>query len=174
MKRTEETPGRGDDLAAGAPVARFEIWPHRSLDARGTRLVLAIAALVVAVAFARNPHPSALPLIVGPLLAVAALAFAFRCNNRAAARSGETVEIGPDVVRVTRRTGKGRQPPVEFSTGWVRIALAQDRNVVNRITLRQSDRSASIGEFLSPEERAALAQELQAALTAARHRMSAA
>jgi len=174
MKRTDETFGRDKELATGAPVARFEIWPHRSLDARGTRLVLAIAALVVAVAFLRNPDPHGLPLIVGPLLAVGALAFAFRCNNRAAARSGETVEIWPDVVRVARRTGKGWQPPVEFATGWVRITLAQDRNVANRIMLRQSGRSCSVGEFLSPDERAALARELEAALTVARREVSAA
>jgi len=174
MKCTDETFGQEDEPAAGPPVARFEIWPHRSLDARGTRLVLAIATLVVVAAFARNPNPHALPLIIGPLLAVGALAFAFRCNNRAAARSGETVEIWPDVVRVIRRTAKGRQSPVEFATGWVRVALAQDRDVANRIVLRQSGRTYSVGECLSPDERATLAKALQEALAKARRTTNAA
>ena len=174
MKRTDHGQERGEELAAGSPVASFEIWPHRSLSARGTRIVLAMAGLVVLVAFLRSPAPRALPLIVGPLLAVGALAFAFRSNNRAAARSGETVEIGPDVVRITRRGGRGSMAPIEFSTGWVRVAVIQDRNVANRITFQQSGRSCSIGECLSPDERATRAIALQEALAKARRTTNAA
>lgn len=174
MKRTDQENGSGNGLAAASPVASFEIWPHRSLSPRGTRIVLALAALVGLVAFLRGPAPRAMPLLVGPLLAVAALAVAFRCNNRAAARAGETVEIGPDIVRVVRRNGKVGEPPVEFSTGWVRLAVTHDRKVANRITLQQSGRTCTLGECLSPDERAMLAKELAAALAEARRSINAA
>jgi uncharacterized membrane protein len=174
MKRTEQRPWGEDELAAGQPVASFEIWPHRSLDARGTRILLAFAAVAGLVVFLGSPAPRALPLLISPLLAVGALAVAFRCNNRAAARTGEKIEIGPDVVKVMRRSGKGAVAPIEFSTAWVRLAVTQDRKVANRITLNQSGRSCSVGECLSPEERVELAKALEAALAQARGVMNAA
>lgn len=174
MRTDDEDNGPRNGLATGDAVARFEIWPHRSLDARATRIVVILAVALVVVAFIRSPSPYVLPLIIGPLLAVAALAFAFRCNNRSAARTGELVEIGRDVVRITRRSGGGVKAPVEFATGWVRLSITQDRDVANRITLRQSGRSCSIGECLSPDERADLARALENALAEARRTIGAA
>jgi uncharacterized membrane protein len=167
---TEERHLERNDLATENTVARFEVWPHRSLDARGTRILLACSAVAGLVAVASNPGSHTLAIMAGPLAMVGALAVAFWCNNWAAARRHESIEVAPDTVRITRRRGKGALATVEFSTGWVRLAVTQERVAANRIAFRQSDRSCSVGECLSPEERATLAQALEAAILDVRSR----
>jgi uncharacterized membrane protein len=170
MKRTEDSardrvrpPGQG--RAAGGPLSRFEIWPNRSLDGRQTRRLLAFTSVTGAFIVARSAAIHHLPMLIGPVLAIAALAFALWWNSRAAARIGETIEIGADVVEVIPRRDRR---PIAFKTGWVRVEVSQDRKVANRITLSESGRSCSVGECLSPEERLSLARALKAALAAAR------
>ena len=63
------------------------------------------------------------------------------------------------------RSQPARDPQVtEFNTSWVRVLLTDDRQVCNRLTLTESGRSVSVGEFLSPEERAQLAEAMGTAL----------
>jgi len=85
-----------------------------------------------------------------------------------AARISEKVEIGPRVVRVERIDSHGRRRTTEFSTHWVRLVLSDDRDVANRLTLTESGRSISIGEFLSPAERKSLAAAIRSTLAAVR------
>src|SRR5690606_5911592 len=97
----------------------------------------------------------------------AAVSAAFLCSMRAA-RISEKVEIGPRVVRVERIDSHGRRRTTEFSTHWVRLVLSDDRDVANRLTLTESGRSISIGEFLSPAERKSLAAAIRSTLAAVR------
>ena len=167
MRHTEASSWEEKRLATADCVASFAIWPHRSLDRRGTLVLLGFVALAGTVMFLRSPARAVLPLALGPLLAVGALGLALWCNNRAA-RKGEMIEIGPDVVKVTRIGAAGPVGSMQFATGWVRIAVSNDRRVASRLTLTESGRACSVGECLSPEERKSLAVALTRSLAAAR------
>lgn len=167
MKHTDDYSWEEIRLATTECVASFRIWPHRSLDRRGTMALLSFVAFAGAIVFLSSPATAVLPLAIGPFLAVGALALALWSNNRAA-RSVEKIEIGPRSVTVTRIGTQGQSGSMQFATGWVRVDLSDHRRIANRLVLTESGRSCPIGEYLSPEERAALAQALETTLAAVR------
>ena len=167
MKHTETHSWDETKFATADCVASFRIWPHRSLDRRGTLTLLAFVMVAGTVVFLGSPARAVLPLAVGPFLAGGALSLALWCNNRAA-RFGEVVEIGPQIVKVTRLGTRGPIGSTQFATGWVRVTMRQDRRIANRLVLTQSGRSCSIAEYLSPGERKCLAQALSATVDTAR------
>src|SRR5690606_6605278 len=138
------------------PLHCFTIWPHRSLGAAGRAALLGVIALALAYIALRSPPAAFWPMAFGCGLTFAAIWLALASNTRAA-RMSEQVEIGPKLVRVHRLDPRGRRSTVEFSTHWVRVTGSHDRNIANRITLAESGRSISLGEFLSPAERSNLA-----------------
>ncbi len=152
---------KSGDLAQ--PTARIELAPHRSMSTLGRRLVIGVFALGAALTVLRSAPALHLPLVIAQLLTVIALWSAFYLNNRAA-RFCETIEISPDEV-VASRAGPSLQPSeqqtVTFNPYWLRIDVSSDRHVENRITLRQSDRCFSLGEFLAPAERKHIAEDLR-------------
>ncbi len=174
MKRIYKSHRTGRQGSGDESVSRFDIWPNRSLDGRQIKVLLAITAVAVAFVLIRSAAIHHLPLVIGPVVTVSGLAFALWWNNRTAASTGETVEISPGIVRVSRRIGRRVHPPMEFHTAWVRLSVTDDRRVSNRITLSESGRSCSIGDFLSPEERLELARALDASLSEARRPQTAA
>lgn len=151
----------------GAHIASFEIWPHRSLGRGGTAALLGFVAAASAAIVIASPPAATWPLAIGAVVTVAALALALWASHRSA-RLGETVEVGPDHIRVTRAGPRGRSRSIDFSTGWVRVALADDRHTTNRLVLSESGRSCTIGACLSTAERAALAAAIRASLADAR------
>lgn len=166
MRSTEALVGQPE---AAPRCAAFEIWPHRSLSRRGLAIVLVLTALAGLVVVVGHVGPALLPVTIGAVFSVSALALAFWCNNRAARRQWECVEIGPDVVRVVQHGPRnGMRRTVEFNTHWVSVRLDDTPRVANRIVLSQSGRRCAIGAFLSPDERKALAGELNASLARAR------
>jgi uncharacterized membrane protein len=103
------------------------------------------------------------PVVGWAYLTFLGLALALWVNHRSA-RITEIIEINPDVVRVAH-FGPATAPREErFNPAWLRVSIQSDRTVANRITLHESGRSMSIGEFLSPQERVALAEALKASL----------
>lgn len=152
-----------------AKVETFEVWPHRSLSHGGAAAVLGILGLGLALVVARSPGPTLLPVTFGAVAAFGILALAFWASFRSA-RCVERVVIGPRVVRLERQQANGIAAVAEFSTYWVRVDVSRDRDVDNRLTLVESGRRASIGEFLSPAERQRLADALRSGLATVRHR----
>lgn len=142
--------------------------PHRSLTPRGFALFIGATALLFA-----------LPLL--SLLGGAALwfvlAFAGLClwgvwaaivrNSRAAAR-GEVLALSRDRIALTHTL---TNPPLSWDANpyWVTVHVRTEGGpVANYLTLKGNGREVELGAFLSPEERAALADELRAALAALR------
>lgn len=162
-------PDRSGGLAD--PLQSFEIWPHRSLGRRGQALLIGIVAAGALLSVLRLPAPAMLPMAIGGVITVSAMALALWSNNRSA-RRGEVVEIGPEVVRVVSTGANGRETSVQFSTDWVRLAVRTDRTLAHRVTLTESGRSCSLGECLSPEERRELALALSESLARARAAIS--
>ena len=167
MRSTTDPADAGSGLEMLEPIQSFEIWPHRSLTRAGQGRLLALVAFGASLSVLRLPSAAVLPLATGAVATVGALALALWCNNRAA-RFGERVEIGPDVVRVVRCQARGMVELMRFSTGWVRVAVTHDREMTHRVTLTERGRSCSIGACLSPEERQALAKAISDCLHSAR------
>lgn len=149
------------------PVQRFEVWPHRSLGRRGVVVLLGGLAAGLALIVLRCPAPALFPISVGCTLTFATMVLALWASFRSA-RHGQRIEIGPGTVRVERFGPATMPASSEFATHWVRIVVTEDREVSHRLALVQSGRRVSIGEFLSPEERLALADALRDALARAR------
>jgi len=165
------------DLSVGGPPERadqnvscgrsFVLWPHRSLSRTGMWLVLGAAAAGYMFALVRAPTAVILPLALPAAVALGVLAFAFLANTRAA-RFREAIEVGPERVVFERRGPSVRPICAEFNSAWVRVRLSSDRYVANRLTLEESGRSLSVGDFLTPEEREDLAQALRQSLAEVR------
>jgi len=149
------------------PVQRFEIWPHRSLNRRGVAGLLGALAAALALVMLRCPAQAVLPISVGCVLTFTIMVVALWASFRSA-RHGQRIEIGPGSVRIERFGPAAAPVSSEFATHWVRVDVTDDRDVIHRLSLVQSGHRVSVGEFLSPEERLALADALRAALAEAR------
>ncbi len=147
------------------PPQRIVLWPHRSLSRSGAAALLGAVIAGLAVPIMAIGASPVWPLVVPGGLTLAGLSLALWQNTRAA-RHGEIVTLGPQTLRVSRWGVQGAEPVAEFSAYWVRVSLESDFYVEDRLTLREGRRSYSLGEFLAPEERRALADRLRNALAA--------
>ena len=150
------------------PLYSARLWPNRAMGPFGHRLVLALAGIVFAVPLVISaPGKVALGLL--PFLggALWALGYALRRNWREGRATEERVAIWRDEMRVERRDPDGRIRRWQADPWQVRIALRKDGPVEQYLTLKGGGREIELGAFLSPEERVALAAELEQALTRA-------
>ena len=103
-----------------------------------------------------------------PFLALAfwGLWFAIRRNGRNL-QLMETLSIWRDEVRVERREPDGRLLRWQAEPLKVRIKVHQDARIEEYLTLTGGGREIELGAFLAPEERVALAEEIERGLTRA-------
>ena len=100
------------------------------------------------------------------LLAFGALWLAIRRNSRAL-RIEERLTLWRDEVRVERREPDGRLLRWQAEPLRVRLRLHREAKVEDYLTIAGGGREIELGAFLSPEERVALAAEIEQALTRA-------
>ena len=149
------------------PLWEVALWPHRSMTRSGFRwFMVALAAGLSVPLLAIGGTPAALGLAPFLLLALGLVWWAIRANDRARARCGERVRLWADALAVEHRTSRGRVLRWSANPFWVRVELRDARAMDNYLTLSGGGRVIELGAFLSPEERAALAEELRAALAA--------
>jgi uncharacterized membrane protein len=98
---------------------------------------------------------------------VALLAWAFRASLIAARRE-EHVTLTHSLLRVERRTPRGRGDEIRFNPYWVRVHMDDPPDHWSQLTLRSHGRAVRIGTFLAPDLRASFAQTLKSALRLAR------
>lgn len=156
----QETPSGG-----AAPVAELHLWPHRSLPPRGfvwvigasaTGLIIPLLAMLGSVVM--------WGLLPFALTAIWALWVAIERNARASRATREILRLSRDSLSVLRRD-LGREDRFwQANPYWVRLRIRQDGPVAHYLTLTDGQREIEIGRFLSPEEREALALELERAL----------
>ena len=149
-------------------IFRARIKPHRSLDARGLRLLLTIFAVCCVV--------SSIPFIVlgaWPVagffgLDIALLYGAFHLNFRAA-RGYEDVAVTPVELSVARVSPAGRRREWRFSPGFVRLERQEMEDFgVTRLDLVSRGRRIEVAAALGPQARADFARDLTRALAEAR------
>lgn len=144
-----------------APVWAVTLWPHRSLSRRGFRALMWFSAAAMAlpiVALIGTPAAPALAPYAG--LALFSLWIFFRVNYRRA-RLTEELRLWPDAIAVERREPRGDVRRWSANPYWVDVKLEDTKEVARYLTLRGAGRRIELGAFLTPEERVALAEELQ-------------
>jgi uncharacterized membrane protein len=149
------------------PIYDVTLWPNQSLTRRGHRMAMGTAAAGLSLPlFAVAGTPVFWGLAPFLLLAFGALWLAIRRNGRHL-RIQERLTLWRDEVRVERREPNGRLLRWQAEPLRVRLRLHKDGKVEDYLTLAGGAREIELGAFLAPEERVALATEIEAALTRA-------
>ena len=149
------------------PVYSVELWPNQSLTRTGLKWFLGISA-----AFLMFPLVSIggttvfWGLVPFLLLAFLGMWYAIRRNGRNLSMS-EKLWIWRDEVRVERREANGRRLRWQAEPMRVRLRIHKDAAIEDYLTLSGGGRVIELGAFLAPEERVALADEIESALTRA-------
>ncbi|HEV2678250.1 MAG TPA: DUF2244 domain-containing protein [Aliidongia sp.] len=147
------------------PTPRYEavLRPHRSLPPRGFfffMLAVAGVSFVTGVGFVMM---GAWPVTGFFGLDVLLLYGAFRLSYRSG-RMRETIRLAGDDVTVERVSVRGEIRTWRFQAFWLRIRMIELGNRGNRLLLASHGRELAVAGFLTPEERRALAADLDAAL----------
>jgi uncharacterized membrane protein len=98
--------------------------------------------------------------------ALAGLWYGFR-RNQFDGRLVEEVAVWPDEIRIERREPRGPVRRWSADPWRVRVKIHEDARIEKYLTLQGGGREVELGAFLSPEERVALAAELEDSLTRA-------
>lgn len=161
--------GQAEAWAARADAPRYHVhlWPNRSLDPRGRRVVMGLVALGLAVPMIPAlGTPVFWGLLPFELVAFGALWLSFRRND-ADGRLTEELTLWPDEMRVERREPSGRVLRWRADPYFVRLTLHEDAKVEKYLTVKGGGREIELGAFLSPDERVRLAEEIESAIRAA-------
>jgi len=150
-----------DSPATDQPLAMARLWPHRSLPLPGFAAVMGftfVMILIPTIPLIGTPvFWGLLPFLMGAVFAL----YYFVMRNY---RDGELVEeltLWTDRMSLIRHNPRSPDQTWESNPYWVRLALHADKGPVrNYLTLRGGSREVELGAFLSPEERAALFDEL--------------
>ena len=148
------------------PLYAVTLWPHRSLTPGVRKVVLGGVASGLALpllAVAGTPVFWGLLPFLGT--AVGLLWLALRQSDRDR-RLVEELTLWRDELRVERREPSGRCLRWTAEPLKVRLRLRSEP-IENYLTLTGGGREIELGAFLSPPERAALMEEIEAALTGA-------
>ncbi len=161
--------------ALSGPEWQVELWPNRSLSKNGLRAFLLMLAgcfglffLITALAPGSNNSGTGLQtvlLVIIPfiLFVFGFVVIAFAVNNRDG-RYVERLCFDGDRLVVEARHPKKPARRWEFQPYWTRVMVRTTRDVENQLIVKQRDRAIAIGGFLTPEERAELAEEIRSAL----------
>lgn len=139
------------------------LLPHRSLEARGFLLMMAV---IIAVSFAAGLFFTSLgawPIGGFFGLDVGLIWLAFRANYKAAA-SYERVRL-TDRDLTIEQAPAGRRPCLHrVEPAWVRVEMDDPPDHDSELSVSSHGRRLVFGRFLSPDERLALALALRRAL----------
>lgn len=160
-----------DDIAGqkqSAHDARFVLHPHRSLSPRGFLILMTIVSAVSFVAGAAFWWIGAWPVMGFFGLDVALIYWAFKLNYRSG-KMFETIDLSPDVLKLTRVHPSGRREAYDFNPYWARVRLTVDRpDGRTSLRLAAQGREVVFGKFLNDDERKDFANALTGALLKSR------
>lgn len=151
-----------------SPLFAALLTPHRSLNTRGIRIVVAVYA-----AFALIPGVYFFILgawpVVGFLGLDAILLWWALSASRKSGDAFEEVTLWPDSLEVRHVSAKGRENHHAFNPFWVRLHVDKDyEQRVTRLALRNRQEELEIGAFLNPDDKASFASVFGQALSKAR------
>ncbi|TDL79888.1 DUF2244 domain-containing protein [Palleronia sediminis] len=160
-QKAPATSGAFSHARGAPPYAALRLWPHRSLPKTGFAMFIGTTAVLLAV-----PTLPLLgtPVFWGILPFLVAAGAAIWLGLMRSYRDGELIEevsLWSDRLSIVRHNPRHPDQTWEANPHWVRIALHPERaRIRNYITLSGGNREVELGAFLSPEERAALYDDL--------------
>lgn len=150
------------------PLFSAKLTPHRSLDARGKRIVIALVAglaLILGLAFFSM---GAWPIIGFMGLDVVAIAVALHVSLRQGKRC-EQITLWPDQLEILVIDVNGSRDLRRFDPKQVRLLLTRDENEKTQtMCLRNGKEAIEIGAFMHPDEKSSFARAFGTALRRAR------
>lgn len=160
---TSRAPGA---RAAEGPAYSLTLRPHNSMTPQGFVVFIAATAVLLAFPLGSLLGTAALWVMLPFLLGALALAWVMiRASVSRRDALFETLEIWEGRMTLLRHEPSGRELSWEGNPYWVRVRLHEKGGPVpNYVTLTGGPRDVELGSFLSPEEREALADDLDRAL----------
>jgi uncharacterized membrane protein len=150
--------------AAGPPLFAAVIRPHRSLDARGFRILMTLCCLGTAAATVPFLILGFWPVAGFLALDLLGLYLAFRVNFRAG-RSFEEIVLSPIELLFRQISHRGERREWRFNPLWTRIDRLDDEEFgLQRLALVSRGEQVVIARELSPSERESFAEALGSAL----------
>lgn len=139
------------------------IVPHRSLSARGLRLLLAAIVLICGINAAIFIRLGAWP--VGGFTGVELLlAAALLRLNATSARASEMLLLSSRALRIVRTDPKGRREERVLSPAWMTVTLEERPGRVPGLWVGTRGEREEVGRVLGETEKRDLARALQEAL----------
>lgn len=174
---TIATAGDSPAVRASGEGPRYEVvlWPHRSLTPQifrnvfltllgGFAMMLAVIWFSPFASGHRSLYFTALLILLGFCGGAALLTrWMIVRHAREAQTIRERVAIEGNSLIIERMDRHGRRA-WSFSAHWAQVRTRDTKTVQTELLVTQSGRAISVGLFLSPEERANLAEELRRAL----------
>jgi uncharacterized membrane protein len=150
------------------PVFSAVLYPHRSLNIQGVRLVVLLVAAAGTVASIPFLVMGFWPVAGFYGLDVALLWFAMSASLRDA-RAYEEVVVSPLELFLRKVPVKGMAREWRFNPVWTRLHKVEHEEFgVERLVLISRGEAVPIGHFLGPDEKARFGDRLSAALAEAR------
>ncbi len=143
------------------------LTPHRSLSPLGFWLVMGSVAAISFTAGLAFLLQGAWPVVGFFGLDVLLVYWAFKASYRSG-RLYETVRLTRDQLIVRRVFPGGGVKTWSFKPHWLRVNLNDPDQHHSRLVVSSREDHVAIGSFLTPEERADLADALETALRRAR------
>jgi uncharacterized membrane protein len=141
--------------------------PNRSLSPIGFYVLMSIlsgVSLIVATAFVLKGAWPVFGFFGADVLGVY---WAFKLSYRQG-REREFVRVTPDQLSIERVDVQGKCRAESFPSFWARVTIDDPPQHESQLTISASGRSAIVGRFLAPEERASFADVLRDALMRAK------
>lgn len=139
------------------------VTPHRSLSRSGFLIVMAVVAGISFFAGISFLTLGAWPVFGYFGLDVALIYWAFRMNYRAA-QAHETVQVADDQILVRQIDHRGRLAAYRFPPLWSRVEMTELPDESLNVVLTAKGSGLEVGRLLSPAERRAFAEALEAAI----------
>ena len=147
--------------ARAAPHLDLILAPHRSLTPAGFWAVMGVLIAANFVAGVMFLALGAWPVLGFLGLDVVLVYWAFRINFRRG-QAQERLRLDAAALTVERRDARGRHDTVTFAPPhWLRVIVEDGPG---GLVLSSHGRHLTVGAFLSPEERVAVADTIRAAL----------
>lgn len=154
--------------AAERTIYAARLRPHRSLTRGQARLVVAVFALATAAFSTPFFLMGAWPVVGFLGLDALALWGALRLSFRAA-RAYEDVSVTPIELALEKVSARGARRAWRFNPVWVRLEReTHEAYGLRRLSLVSHGRAVEFAGFLGPDEKAAVARDVSAALDEAR------
>jgi len=150
------------------PIFVARLTPHRSLNARGFKVLMGVIGALCLIIGAGFYFVGALPIVGFMGLDFLIIYLAFRMNYKSA-RAYEDVEISRERVLLKKVSSGGRVERFSFPQFGTRFEVDRHKEIgITQMRLANRNRHAELGYLLNPIDRESFAIAFQSAMVEAK------